>query len=268
MRGLTLTFTLFATTAFAQVVLKDPKGDDNGPGGYTYPTDSVYKPGTFDLTEVTIEDAGSDLRVTVSYAGPVEDPWGSKGWDGNGFSHQMLFLFVDTDRKAGSGHKDGIPGLNVRFAEGSRWEKAFVITPQGKRRLDAEIASKAKSMQKDIVVPKSVRVQGRKIVAVFAKGELGAPAATWGYQAVVQSNEGYPSKSDLLTRPVNEIKGQHRFGGGHDFNCDPHAIDILAGSAKGGDDEKALQHRALKSYVCDDDNEDGGKRVELEMVTP
>jgi hypothetical protein len=36
----------------------------------------------------------------------------------------------------------------------------------------------------------------------------------------------------LLTRKVNEYEGQHRFGGGNDGDCDPHAMDIL------GDDQK------------------------------
>jgi carbohydrate-binding DOMON domain-containing protein len=34
------------------VVLTDPTGDDDGPGTYTYPTDAVYEPGSFDLTEL------------------------------------------------------------------------------------------------------------------------------------------------------------------------------------------------------------------------
>ncbi|MCP4200732.1 MAG: hypothetical protein GY769_02205, partial [bacterium] len=50
---------------------------------------------------------------------------------------------------------------------------------------------------------------------------------TWGYQVVMQSNEGFPADMDLLTRKVNEYEGQHRFGGGTDYDCDPHAMDIL-----------------------------------------
>jgi carbohydrate-binding DOMON domain-containing protein len=35
-----------ATAALAQSVsFKDPTGDDNGPGGYSYPTDAVYRKG-------------------------------------------------------------------------------------------------------------------------------------------------------------------------------------------------------------------------------
>ena len=42
------------------------------------------------------------------------------------------------------------------------------------------------------------------------------------------------------TRKVNEFEGQHRFGGGTDYDCDPHVMDIL------GD------HGQL-AYECEDD---------------
>ena len=67
----------------------------------------------------------------------------------------------------------------------------------------------------------------------------------------MQSNEGYPQKDALLTRAVNENRGEHRFGGGRDDNCDPHVIDIL------GKD----QHEVLKAYKC-------GQPAELPMVYP
>ncbi len=61
----------------------------------------------------------------------------------------------------------------------------------------------------------------------------GGDPASWGYQVVMQSNEGFPDKADLLTRKVNEFEGQHRFGGGTDYDCDPHVMDILAGAGTG-----------------------------------
>jgi len=34
----------------------DPTGDDKGPGTYTYPTDAVYTPGSFDLVAFEVGD--------------------------------------------------------------------------------------------------------------------------------------------------------------------------------------------------------------------
>lgn len=260
---------LIPLAAMGQAIeFSDPKGDDKGPGNYEYPTDPVYKRGSFDLTKVTIEEKGSNIVVTVQVNSKIEDPWQSKKWDGNGFSVQYAVVHIDTDHKKGSGHQDALPGFNVKFAEDSQWEKALVISPQGSKRLKSEINSKAKSMKADIVVPKQVSVRGKKLVAKFPKSEVGSLSKSWGFQVLMQSNEGYPDKSDLLTRKVNEFNGQHRFGGGNDYNCDPHVMDILAGQAKGDGSEKDAQYAQLKTYQCDDENPEGGKQATVGMIYP
>jgi hypothetical protein len=65
----------------------------------------------------------------------------------------------------------------------------------------------------------------------------------------MQSNEGFPAKTDLLTRKVNEYEGQHRFGGGTDYDNDPHVIDILVPPGRGEADEAARQHTILGAYT-------------------
>ena len=266
--------TAFATLAFfapaavaADIEFKDPAGDDKGPGTYVYPTDSVYAPKSFDMRSVSLKDKGSTVDVKVTFGAKIDDPWGSTKWDGNGFSLQMVFIFIDQDHKAGSGHKDAIPGLNVTFKEESRWEKALIISPQGNKRLETEINAKARSMKKDIVLPKKVRVQGRSLVATFDKAEIGGLETAWGYQALVQSNEGFPVGNDLLTRPVNEEKGKDRFGGGSDFSCDPHVMDMLAGRGTGDAGEAKAQYAAL-SYKCSDEDPEAGTQAEIPMIYP
>jgi carbohydrate-binding DOMON domain-containing protein len=245
------------------VVLEDPRGDDDGPGTYVYPTAPEYKPGSFDVTKVELKDQGDKVQIKVHLKVKLEDPWKSRDWPtrGNGFSLQMAFLFVDRDHQPGSGHAGGVPGLNVRFQDDARWEKVVIISPQGNTRLKSEINTKAKDLKADIVLPIKVKVSGKKIIATVSKKDLGEPQAGWGYQLVMQSNEGYPSKDALLTRAVNENRGEHRFGGGRDDDCDPHVIDILAGKAKGEKGEIQAQHDVLKAYAC-------GKLAELPMVYP
>jgi len=267
--ALTLAMTLSGGLAFAgeTISFEDPKNDDNGPGSYTYPTDAVYTAGSFDMTSVELKDDGDNVEVTVTVRAKIEDPWDSKAWDGNGFSVQMVVIHIDQDHKAGSGYKDGLAGFNVTFADDAGWEKALIISPQGKMRVQAEVSAKAKAMKKDIVIPKSVKVRGRQIIARFAKKDLGGDLSkSWGYQALMQSNEGFPDKTDLLTRKVNEFGGQHRFGGGSDYDCDPHVIDLLAGKAKGEASEAGEQHKMLGTFKC---NADGsGNRAVLQMIYP
>jgi hypothetical protein len=131
--------------------------------------------------------------------------------------------------------------------------------------VNSEIDQKAPQWKSRIIVPRITRASGKTLIAVVDKAALGgAPAKTWGYQVLMQSNEGFPAKTDLLTRKVNEYEGQHRFGGGTDTDCDPHVIDVLAGKAVGDKSEIDEQHKML-SYEC---NADGTakKLATLKMV--
>jgi hypothetical protein len=234
------------------IVLEDPAGDDNGPGVFKYPTDQVYKPGSFDVRKLEIVPAGDTVEFRLEVQAKIDDPWDSKAWGGNGFSVQMAFVHIDTDHQAGSGVQDSLPGTNVRFAADEAWDRVVIISPQGPTRVNSEIDQKAAQWKDKIIVPKITRAAGRTLIAVVDAAQLGgAPQATWGYQVLMQSNEGFPAKTDLLTRKVNEFEGQHRFGGGTDWDNDPQVMDIFAGAAKGGDDEKAAQHAALSKYNKD-----------------
>ena len=251
-----------ATAALAQSVsFKDPTGDDNGPGGYSYPTDAVYKKGSFDLTGLDVKQKGDKVDFDVSVNSQLEDPWKM----GTGFSVQMIFVFIDTDHKEGSGNTKGLPGLNVQFAPEDAWDKVVILSPQGPSRVKAEVEGKASSMAKDIVIPTRVKGAGRTISATVPMSDLGSgDPSTWGYQVVAQSNEGFPASTDLLTRKVNEYEGQHRFGGGTDSDCDPHVMDVLAGSGTGDASEVEAQHQMLK-YQCGADGA-AGSMATLKMV--
>lgn len=244
-----------------EMVFADPTGDDHGPGEYLYPTDAVYTPGSFDLTELEVAVKGKNVNFSAEFNGKLDDPWGM----GGGFAVQMVFIFIDTDGVEGSGHTEGLPGLNIQFAPDSAWEKVVVLSPQPKSRVDSEVRSKAEDMGDDIIVPRRTTGRGKTVSGKVKLSELGSgDPATWGYQVVVQSNEGFPAKTDLLTRKVNEYEGQHRFGGGTDYDCDPHVMDVLAGNAAGGADEVELQHQML-AFKCNDDG-DAEQLATLTMI--
>lgn len=242
----------------AGVTFRDPAGDDKGPGTYTYPTDGVYSPGSFDLTEFSVSGGdNADFKVTVNAR--LADPWGM----GVGFATQMVFLFIDTT--AGKGHTKSLPGLNVDFAEDSGWDKVIILSPQQASRLRAEIKAKAADLAADIVIPRRTTGSAKTISAKVKLQELGGgDPATWGYQVVVQSNESFPDKSDLFTRKVDEFEGQHRFGGGNDADCDPHVMDVLAPKGEGAPGEAQTQYDMLK-YECGADGS-SVKRATLIMV--
>ncbi len=239
-----------SATVAQEVVFKDPTGDDKGPGNYTYPTDGVYKAGSFDLTQLKVKASGGKATIDVSVNANLEDPWRM----GVGFAVQMVFVFVDT--KPG-GHTETLPGVNATFAEDSAWEKVIILAPQSPTRVKNETSQKAAALKDDVIVPGRTRGAGRTISAQVDLKDIGeGDPSKWGWQVVMQSNEGFPAGTDLLTRKVNEYEGQHRFGGGTDTDCDPHVMDIL------GDADAQKQQLA---YECNPDGT-AKKKATLKMV--
>ena len=102
--------------------IDDPTGDDHGPGSYTYPTDAVFAPGCFDLTQFTVgtDENNETLVFVFQFAGPVENPWGS----GSGLAVQALDVYVDVDKEAGSGSRLLLPGRNAALPDDQAWDYA------------------------------------------------------------------------------------------------------------------------------------------------
>ncbi len=245
-----------------EISFKDPQGDDNGSGSFIYPTDPVYKPGSFDITEFTVKDKGGAVELTVSVGAGLENPWNMA----SGFSVQQAFVFIDMDGKAGSGHKLALPGLNAEFLPGGYWEKAVIMSPQPSSRVKTEVKMKAADTERDIIVPLSVTPRGKSFTAIIKKEDLGADVSEeWGWQVLLTSNEGFPEGNSILVRKLNEYEGQHRFGGGSDYDGDPNFLDMLVPPGKGGGDEADQQHKIMAAWVSGDDPA-GYIYVKLPMV--
>jgi len=79
--------------------IDDPLGDDHGPGGYTYPTDDVFVPGSYDLVRFEAGVEGDDLVFTFVVDAVVGNPWGSA----SGLSIQTFDVYVDSDPGSATG---------------------------------------------------------------------------------------------------------------------------------------------------------------------
>jgi len=150
----------------AAMTFRDPIGDDKGPGTYTYPTDGVYTPGSFDLVECAVS-VGDNAEFKVTMNDRLADPWGM----GVGFATQMIFIFIDTT--AGKSHTKSLPGLNVDFAEDSAWDKVVILSTQQASRLSAEVRAEAADLAADIVIPRRTTGNAKTISAKVNLGELG-----------------------------------------------------------------------------------------------
>ncbi len=219
----------------------DAKGDDNGPGTYTYPTDRVFNPSAFDLTNLKIADAGANYNFTFTIATDFKNEWKNAG----GWDIQMFDVYLNL----GTGKfKHTVSGRHLKIAEG--WDVAMVVGPDKATRMSKEIADKneevfddatpAENIAKSVLIPDAIVVKGNTLTAVIAKDKIGDLSKLNGVQAFVLGSEGYPNKGDTYNRVVNEFGAQWRIGGGSDYDGDSNCLDILG------------ENKAMANYKSDE----------------
>jgi alpha-amylase/alpha-mannosidase (GH57 family) len=212
------------------LTIADPKGDDHGPGSYTYPTDTVFGIGTYDLTEFMAAEDDNNLILRFTFAGKLNNAWGAP----NGMGIHTLDVYIDAKE---GGARKLLPGRNAAVPEKDGWEFAvwaegwtpglYGPPPAGATE-PAEIGDAATL---DIISdPGQNRITIRLPKKVLAE-QLGVDVAslqpaTWGYLAVVLGQEGYPSSGVWRVRDVEAAAQQWRFGGAPADTNHTRIIDV------------------------------------------
>lgn len=212
---------LGTSTTLLQVT--DPQNDDHGPGTYTYPTDSVFKTGVFDLKSFTVAYDEKNIIFKFAFYGPITNPWGSP----NNLALQTLDVYVDKDPGAGTGARLFLPGRNAALANGNGWEYAIwaegwtpqIIAPDPQSGVPKQVTGVS---FKIIVDPPAQTVTLRVPRTAFGGGD----PVTWGFAAVVLGQEGFPSTGVWRVRDVHPLAEQWRFGGGPSDTNHTRIIDL------------------------------------------
>jgi len=219
--------------------LTDPAGDDDGPGTYTYPTNGVYLPGTFDLTGFDVYKRGDDVVSVTTIAGQITNPFG-----GDQISHQRVNMYVG----AGSGSPAAaLPGTNMNAAstwsvavvQDGRFNTAGVFRPGPSKLADLTLLAVPETRQIVAVTPASIfgpldLATARYGVAMFGNAEAGEGV---GFIRPVYDPDYWQNPP-----PGFEWIKEWRFGGGagqwedtpdHDTDTrDSNAIDIIVGAGQ------------------------------------
>jgi hypothetical protein len=203
------------TTPLLTIV--DPEGDDHGPGSYVYPTDAVFGPHAYDLTEFVVAEDDNNLVFRFTFAGPLNNDWGAP----NGMGIHTLDVYIDAVQ---GGERKLLPGRNAALPEGSGWEFAIwaegwtpglygpptadapqpvplgdgstlnILSDPGQRRITIRVPKKALAESLDLSID-------------------ALNPASWGYLGVVLGQEGYPASGVWRVRDIEPTAQQWRFGG-------------------------------------------------------
>lgn len=200
----------------------DPEGDDHGPGSYTYPTDPVFLPGSYDLVGFQAGVSGQDLVLRFQLAAPIRNPWGSP----NGLAVQTFDVYVDQDPGAGTGARLLLPGRNAALPPEHGWE--YGITVEGWEPA-VYVAGPEGGPEETRPTLRVVVLgdQGTVIVRVPLETLEGGDPSIWGYAVALLSQEGFPSSGVRRVRDVNPTAEQYRGGGAPPDANHTRIFDVL-----------------------------------------
>jgi hypothetical protein len=240
----------------------DVLGDDFGPGSYTYPTESVFTPGSYDLTGFSVGLSGDELVFEFTVASPIANPWDSPV----GLSVQTFDVYVDTDRVAGSGGRMLIDGRNAALASPGGWERALTVEgwePALFTATSDDDVNETQPTMTTLVFGDDGRVVVRIARDLFPEGD----PSTWGYAVAVMSQEGFPSPGVRRIRDVEPVAQQWRIGGGDISINGTRILDIL--SPVEGDQEAMLRAPVtITSGNIDDLTPDDFAQLGLNVSAP
>jgi hypothetical protein len=255
--------------------LDDPKGDDFGSGALLYPNRDDMRPGDLDLLRLSAEQRPDGVWFIVEMAQPIRSPVGKVTELGqtpidrlarNGFYTFNVDIHVDTDRIAGAGETEAIPGRGITVDRNFAWERTIVLTPRPDiartmlqmhfdDRYEAELRAKtgraSKEELQDVAgrsekrvdelyfFPNKVRVSGRQVEFLVPTEFLGGvPTTDWAYTVVVTGAEieqsgrpGQlsPKRPTMMTMSVARGLRHSQWGIRGDADpATPPVVDILA----------------------------------------
>lgn len=196
--------------------MRDPVGDEYGPGSYTYPKSEQFAPyeGLFDLVHYKVEEDGDNYNFYFKFV-EITNPWHAP----YGFSHQLIQVYIDNDE--GGSLETFKPGANVRFEKSHPWNKLIKLTGWTLEVFDYRDDVKANKRLTENKV--EVLAEGKTIKVSIPRAKLGDLEKA-KYYVLIGSLDGFAY--DNYREVVQEAQGW-KFGGNNNPDIMPHVIDIL-----------------------------------------
>jgi glucoamylase len=178
-----LTVSSTATPGTTVLDTADPVGDDNGPGTFTYPTDSAFHAGAFDLTRFQVIDGGPlvYLRATLADLTPTF-----------GVTNGAQLLDVLARNPSATSFSTDPPHTGRRFtiATDSAWSERIEVqgfaAPQFVDAGGNNLGTLAVSANQT----------SKSITMVVPAAAFGHPASGWVFSVVLHGQDGFSPDGD------------------------------------------------------------------------
>lgn len=212
----------------------DDKNDDYGPGSYSYPRGQVFKsnPYMFDIKNVKIYEIGKFYRFDIEFKGKIVRSWPGFMGHRNGWLFNIAEIYIDTDGRWGSGHKNAALGRNISFSQDSCWDKLVFISPVANDIMVSEIRDKTDDLDfaaslNDFVFPSNIDVYDYTLSATVNRSEIGDFSDKWGIQVLSTVFDNSSSYNTFYNKRIYKSASDNEFGGASDLFGAPNVLDIL-----------------------------------------
>ncbi|HPG57979.1 MAG TPA: glucodextranase DOMON-like domain-containing protein [Candidatus Wallbacteria bacterium] len=213
---------------------EDDKNDDYGPGSYSYPRGQVFKsnPYMFDIKNVKIYEIGKFYRFDIEFKGKIVRSWPGFMGHRNGWLFNIAEIYIDTDGRWGSGHKNAALGRNISFSQDSCWDKLVFISPVASDIMVSEIRDKTDDLDfaaslNDFVFPSNIDVYDYTLSATVNRSEIGDFSDKWGIQVLSTVFDNSSSYNTFYNKRIYKSPSDNEFGGASDLFGAPNVLDIL-----------------------------------------
>lgn len=193
-----------AVAAAPVLSIDDPASDDHGDGSLVYPGGGGLQPGDLDLRRLTVSAEADGLRFEATFRNPIRHPdtvipdtGGNETlatFARHGFYAFNIDIYIDTDRRPGSGSTATLPGRGARIAAADAWEKVVVLTPRPelmRRQLRDALSESGQAgalatIDSSVFFATDVRVRGRNVSFFVPRSFLGSlNVADWSLTTLV-----------------------------------------------------------------------------------
>lgn len=226
---------LLATPALAApgivASFTDPAGDDNGDGKLLYPMSRDFQEGDLDLRAFTVSRDTDGFWFEATFANPIREPAtalmgaaadSAADFVRKGFYTFNIDVYVDTDRRRGSGNTFTLPGRHVRIDPAYAWNRAIVLTPRPQlmrtELLDAlraqypdqAAAGIEENVDQSIHFPARIKVRGKTVAFFVPQAFFGdSDGGDWAVTVLVTGAKPYTSAGGGLISsgktPIEEL---------------------------------------------------------------
>ncbi len=241
----------------------DPEGDDHGPNMagvegfyYTYPTNSVFVTGAFDLLGLnvyeTLATVGNESQEMIAFevtVGDFPDPADPHTADWNppygDLNIQKIDIMIDTGP---GGATRGLPNRRIDVQKWNAWDYAIVMDGWYKAVVpslgnNTEDAWRANALLNDASIMLVGDFERDVITALVSKSALGNPTPEdiegWSMAVLLMSHDGDSDFGGV--RWVNESRSEWNQGGGHFQDRDSNVMDMLMVPGAGRDPGRTQQ---------------------------